>query len=254
MRLVVAALLCAAALPLAAQEQEIEQILLPVGPSVVMCARNSRYETRLIVYNQNERAVKPLCAGDACGGTIGAAAGQEIAGTTSMVPLPTFLYLPKGEADRLRMSLVVESGDRDHPEDHSFAELPIVRASDFRDSKMTFVGVRMDPGFRQTLRIFGLDGNAFGQVMVRAYDLATEELIYEEPHWLWPLSDEKTDSGKSLRPSFTMECDLSAELPHLLNGQHVRIELEPLTEGTKFWAFVSVTNNKTQHFYTVTPR
>ena len=30
--------------------------------------------------------------------------------------------------------------------------------------------------------------------------------------------------------------------------------VEPLSEGLKFWAFVSVTNNKTQHFYTIVPR
>lgn len=38
------------------------------------------------------------------------------------------------------------------------------------------------------------------------------------------------------------------------NGQKVRVEIEPLTPGLKYWAFLSVTNNKTQHFYTVTAR
>jgi hypothetical protein len=117
---------------------------------------------------------------------------------------------------------------------------------------VTFVGVRMDEGYRQTVRIFGLDGSSFAQVQVRAYDLATEELLYDEPMWLWPLSGERNEQGQALRPSFTMECDLSSEIP--ASGRHVRIEIEPLTEGMKFWAFVSVTNNKTQQFYTVVPR
>ena len=38
------------------------------------------------------------------------------------------------------------------------------------------------------------------------------------------------------------------------NGQKVRIELEPLTEGMKYWSIISITNNRTQHFYTVLPR
>jgi hypothetical protein len=66
------------------------------------------------------------------------------------------------------------------------------------------------------------------------------------------LSNERNDQGLALRPSFSMECDLSSDIP--ANGRHVRIEIEPLSEGLKFWAFVSVTNNKTQHFYTVVPR
>ncbi len=249
MRFAFAPLLLMVALPVAAQE--MEQILLPVSPSVVMCAWNSRYETRLIVYNQNESAVRPLCADDGCG-TIPAAAGREITGGVQALPLPSFLFLPKGDADKLRMSLLVESGDRDYPENHSFAELPIVRASEFRDTKITFVGVRLDPGFRQTVRIFGLDGTQFGQVAVRVYDLATDKLLYDEPMLLAPLSGEQNESGQALRPSFSMECDLSGAIP--LTGGQVRIELEPLTEGLKFWAFVSVTSNKTQHFYTVVPR
>src|SRR4051812_2802111 len=175
-----ALLLCALALPVAAQE--MEQVLLPVAPSVVMCAYNSRYDTHLVVYNQNARKVKAACAGDGCG-EIGASRGEEIAGNASSVPLPTFLYVPKADANGLRMSLIVESGDRDNLDDHSFAELPIVRASEFVSSKMSFVGVRMDPGFRQTVRIFGLDGTTYGTVQVRVYDLVTEQLVYDEAMW-----------------------------------------------------------------------
>ena len=44
-------------------------------------------------------------------------------------------------------------------------------------------------------------------------------------------------------------------LRHILRRhRNVRVEIEPLTEGTKFWAFMSITNNKTQQFHTITPR
>ena len=251
MRIVLASLLCAIALPLFADD--VEAVLLPIEPSIVMCAYNSRFETRLVMYNQNERAVQPACAGDVCG-TVEPSAGREIVGEQKRVPLPTFLYLPKSEVDRLRMSLVVEASDRDHLDERAFTELPIARESDFRDTKLSIVGVRMDQGFRQTLRIFGLDGNTYGIVMVSAIDLATNEILYWEPHVLWPLSDEQAGNGRALRPSFTMECDLSREIPQYLDGRNVRVELEPMTDGLKFWAFVSITNNKTQQFYTITPR
>jgi hypothetical protein len=250
MRIIVASLVCALALPLAAQETE--QLLLPVEPSVMFCSHNARYDTRLVVYNQNAGPVKMLCADDECG-AVGSAAGKEIDGTEESYAAPTFLYLPKSQAEGLRMSLVVESSVRGQEANHSFAELPIARASDFREGKMSIVGVRMDPGFRQTLRIFGLDGG-YSSVMVRAYDLMTDQLLYEEPHLLYQQSYERTASGMPLRPSLSIECDLSAELPALLNGQYVRIELESLTPGLKFWSFVTFTNNITQHFYTITPR
>jgi len=81
MRIVaLASLLCALALPMFAQE--MEQVLLPVAPSLVMCAYNSRYDTHLVVYNQNARKVKTDCAGDGCG-EVGATAGREITGNAS---------------------------------------------------------------------------------------------------------------------------------------------------------------------------
>lgn len=249
MRLGIALLTCALALPLCADE--VEQLLLPVAPSVVMCARNSRYETRLVAYNQNERAVQPRCADDGCG-AIPPRAGREIHGGPNAAPIPSFLYLPKSEADHLRLSLVVESGERDHPENNSFAELPVVRASEFREGIVNVVGVRLDAGYRQTVRIYGLDGSQYGEVMLRVYDLDTGDFLAQWMYHLWPLSDERNADGLALRPSFGMECDMSSVIPS--NGQNVRVELEPLTPGLKFWAFVSVTNNVTQHFYTITPR
>ena len=251
MRMTLAFVLCALALPLLAQETEA--VLLPIEPSVVMCAYNSRFETRLVVFNQNEHAVRTACAGDVCG-SFDVEEGREISGLQKQVPLPTFLYLPKSDVDRLRMSLVVEASDRDHLDERSFTELPVARASDFTNKTINIVGVRMDPGFRQTLRIFGLDGNSAGEVMVRAYDLKSGWLLYEDPHWVWPLSAEQNADGQAMRPSFTMECDLSKELPDYLDGRNVRVELEPMTEGLRIWGFVSITNNKTQGFYTITPR
>lgn len=249
MRLGIVLLACAVAVPVCADE--VEQLLLPVAPSVVMCARNSRYETRLVVYNQNERAVQPRCAEDGCG-AIAPKAGREIHGGPNAAPIPSFLFLPKSEADHLRLSLVVESGERDHPENNSFAELPVVRSSEFREGIVNVVGVRLDAGYRQTVRIYGLDGTQYGEVMLRVYDLDTGDFLAQWMYHLWPLSDERNEDGLALRPSFGMECDMSSVIPS--NGQNVRVELEPLTPGLKFWAFVSVTNNVTQHFYTITPR
>lgn len=231
---------------------ETERILLPIAPSVVHCGYDSRYETRLLAYNDGEKHVGRMCVNGECGslepGTAREFSGQFAGG----LPLPVWIDLPRAEAETMRMSLLVESSERSRPAGRSFTEIPVVRESEFRDVRMQFVGVRMDPGFRQTIRIYGLDSHARGEVMMRVFSLETGEEVHSCIHELWPVSFEAGDGGLAKHPSFGMECDMSEHV--LAYGQKVRIELEPVTPGLRYWAFMSITNNETQHFYTVLPR
>ncbi|MBV9494348.1 MAG: hypothetical protein JOZ54_08875, partial [Acidobacteria bacterium] len=162
--------------PLAAAD--LEQFMLPIAPSVTTCALNSRYESRLVVYNDQSSAVKSFCADGDCG-ALAAKSGMEMTGPDAgPTPRPRFLYVPKDVADHLRMSLLVESMDMDHPEDRSYSELPIVRASDFTHGKVQLL-VRVDPGFRQGLRIYSLDGHQATRVIMRVYTLESNELMRE---------------------------------------------------------------------------
>jgi hypothetical protein len=239
----------ALAFPLAAQEYE--QLMLPVAPSLVYCAYESRYETRLVAYNDHAVASSRVCENDRCH-DLAPKSGREITNVESAgTPLPVFLYVPKETAGSLRMSLMVEASDRAKLDERGFTELPIARASDFTEGKLQLVGLRMDPGFRQTVRMFGLDGAMSGWVMMKVYRLDSNEMLFEWPFYIGPISNEMTSDGKQLRPAFGMECDMSAYLHSY--GQKVRIDLESMTPGLKYWAFISVTNNKTQHFYTVLP-
>ena len=68
------------------------------------------------------------------------------------------------------------------------------------------------------------------------------------------MSSETNRLGLPLRPSFGMECDMSTHLRQIENALRVRIEIESMTPGFRFASFTSVTNNVTQHFYTVMPR
>lgn len=244
------ALFVLAAVPLIAQE-EYEQVMLPIAPSVVACGYHSQYDTRLLVFNDNDRAVDRICTDDESCRALAPKTAVEVTGPDAGgLPLPTFLYLPKSAAAGLRMSLVVESRNREHPEERSYTEIPVVRASDFRSDHLNFF-LRMEPGFRQTVRIYGLDGHAYAQVKMRVYSL---EGGYPQSYWLhelYPVGPWANAEGLQAGPSFGMECDLSEYIP--ADGRQVRIELTPVTPG-KYWGFLSVTNNKTQHFYTVLPR
>ncbi|MFP5246636.1 MAG: hypothetical protein ACLGH0_08070 [Thermoanaerobaculia bacterium] len=242
-------LLLVFALPVFAADYE--QVMLPIAPSVVHCAYESRYETRLMAYNGDEVALGRLCTEGRCR-DVNPNTGTEISGDfAGGLPLPAFVYVPKEIAAGMRMSLVVESSERSRLDERAYTELPIVRASDFREGKMQLIGVRMDPEFRQTIRMYGLDGTQSSNVMMRVFSLETGEKVHECIHYIGPLTSETTAEGLQLRPAFGMECDMSEHVPAY--GQKVRIELESMTPGLKYWAFMSITNNKTQHFYTVLP-
>ena len=249
MRSVLALLVLSSALPLAAADYE--QLLLPIAPSVVHCAHDSRFETRLLAFNTNEHGRTSVCTDRECGELAPMGAKEFLGDDAGGTPLPAYIYLPKNAADDLELSIVVESSHIDRIEERSFTELPVIRTSEFRSGKMQFIGVRMDPEFRQSIRMYGLDGSSFAVVMMRVYSLESGELLHECEHLLMPIGE--TDAqGLHTRPSFSMECDMSEHVA--ANGQKVRIELEPVTEGLKYWALISVTNNRTQGFYTVLPR
>jgi hypothetical protein len=166
-------------------------------------------------------------------------------------PQPSYIYLPKADAAQLRLMLQTESGSINRDEERRFfTELPIVRDSDFKTGKMQFVGVRIDPNWRQSLRLYGLDGRDVADIVMRVYSMESGALMKEDTFHLWPLAW-ANDLGLEAAPSFAMECDLSED-PSLI-GHVVRIELEPVKAETRYWSFLSMTSNRTQHFYTQMP-
>ena len=249
MRSVLALLVLSFALPLAADEYE--QLLLPIAPSVVHCAKDSRFETRLMAFNGNEHASTRLCTDTECSELEPMGAKEFTGIDAGGTPLPAYVYLPKSAADAMQLSIFIESSHMDRREERAFTEVPVIRTSDFRTGKIQFLGVRMDPEFRQSIRMYGLDGSQYGVLMMRVYSLETGELLHECEHLLVPIGGKDAD-GRDMRPSFSMECDMSEHVES--NGQKVRIELEPVTPGLKYWSIISITNNRTQHFYTVLPR
>lgn len=216
---------------------ELETIMLPIQPSVVLCGYHSQFETSLLVYNDDVRLSQ----------TFGLApkTGSVVTGEIDLVPLPTLLRVPAAEAAKMQMSLLVESIDRDVPERRSYSEIPVVRERDWKTGPIQIAGVRIDEGFRQTLRIYAADERPV-EVAVRVYPLHSSYPLDYNGGWRYLLRSHEADS-----PAFNMECNLN-DLYEA--GQQVRIEITPLTEGARIWAFVSVTNNVTQDFYTVLPR
>jgi len=56
------------------------------------------------------------------------------------------------------------------------------------------------------------------------------------------------------RPGYIEIGGITDNLPELPNVRELRLEIEPLTAGLRYWAFVSTTNNATQQVTLITPQ
>jgi hypothetical protein len=60
------------------------------------------------------------------------------------------------------------------------------------------------------------------------------------------------NAGLPFKPGYA-QIDFSTRFPTASQYSRLRIEIEPLAGTTRYWAFVSITNNETQHVTLVTP-
>ncbi len=137
-------------------------------------------------------------------------------------------------------------------------EVPVVREGEFRTKNLTLLDIPTGDGFRQVLRVYDLDGSRIEQVNIRVYRL--------DPTVVVPFSAQAdTLLGERLMsfqiagpnfspiyPGYVEVSDLTAIGP-LSGTERVRIDIEPVTPGLRYWAFVAVVNNDTQHLTVISP-
>jgi hypothetical protein len=153
-------------------------------------------------------------------------------------------YVPKGErglAGSLRVWEVSKQSSN-----HG-VEIPVVRPEDFDERSIALVDVPNDPHFRLTLRVYALNrGPAFVNV---TYGGKSEQLPLQ-------FSDDIYQPGYAVYTGFTPPPGGQVPTPPFMN---VLVEVPPgpggaVIPGTPIWAFITVTNNETQHITTVTPQ
>jgi hypothetical protein len=167
------------------------------------------------------------------------------------------IYLDPATADGVGLGLRFR--DLSRQATTAGTELPVPREDAFRGSKFSLLDVPVTGGFRQTLRIYELDGTAREAVVrVRAYRLAADfTQPYDDPDALLgettlPLQFMPLDDVLVLHPGYAEVTDLSTVAP-LGDAERLRLEIEPVTPGLKLWAFVTVIHNETQHATVITP-
>ncbi|HEY2325719.1 MAG TPA: hypothetical protein VGJ82_22880 [Thermoanaerobaculia bacterium] len=147
----------------------------------------------------------------------------------------SFLYVLKTAVDNV--DLVVHVRDDAHPAD-SNVDLPVVRARDFHPN-IRLLDVPIASSVRSMLRVYG---DHAGTVTVRTLDASGNQIGTTSLQ----LAGDFVANGFVITPA-------TAALPVYFDGQSsVMLDITSDT-GAPIWAFVSVTNNDTQHINVIVP-
>lgn len=225
-----------------------ERILIPVfydGPG----AHGSMWTTEVSMRNNNPHRVEPWRGHDTFD-PIPAGTPLLHFGTGVSAPTGIFLIVPREAGADLKFNALIR--DVSGEQTGWGTEIPIVRESDFSLGPIELLNVPLAPGYRRTLRIYSLSSMPH-LVLVKVYsmerghpiDQTFVNLVSEDPCV-------SLVSCASERPSVAV-LDLNQTFPRLDVSGHVGITIDRYA-GPAAWAFVSVTNNKTQHVTVISPQ
>jgi hypothetical protein len=154
-------------------------------------------------------------------------------------------FVPKGDKSIAASLRVWETSKQ--AENHG-VEIPVVRREDFSEESVALLNVPVDPKFRLTMRIYGLNrGTNFVNVSFGNRSMQV------------PLQPGRT----IFEPSYAIVTDFApADTAPPSSRQHDMTVLVDVPRGpggvnipgTPIWAFITVTNNVTQHITTITPQ
>lgn len=264
-RSVVALLLAAVVISGEVQAQEVvEKVLIPVVTfDPVPGANGSLWDTELVVTNTSPSAIRVHgvlerdCQGLPC------------TNVETVPPKTTMAIFPIGGSDRLAALIRVEGAsesvffnlrvrDLSRQSETWGTQLPVVRERDLRTGMTVLANIPVQDQFRQTLRIYGMAGDAGAELRLRLYEIRPGELgsalptpdslLGEKVVTLRPPIGGEGDQS----PQYLELSDLTQIGPLGTTGR-VLLHVEPVTIGLRYWALLSVTHNATQHVTTIAP-
>lgn len=250
-----------------------EKVLIPVEPFVGLTgAAGTEFRTRLDAWSP--APFRYYFGGDAI----------QTFDATRLIPAPVvtpsqprselgrLLYIEKSAVDGVSLELTLDSrpaGEAAHLA--RVDSVPVARERDFRTGTSAFPHVPFSvvyltdevlrqpfAQYRHTLRIYDVDLRGDAAVRIRVFFTNTGGGGMLIKDGVVPL-DRRNGSDPSYPyyavvdlDTFFSSCNpFSAHTPCL--GMDTRIELEPVTPGARYWAFVSLTNNFTQEVTILAP-
>lgn len=234
-----------------------DRLLLPLFLPPIYGAYGSQFLTYVSMWNagQTDMVVYgapqvPMCHLEPCLSTANTfLPSRPIAETTAFIPTGTaaapgrFIYVGKGSSGLLAATLRVQ--DISRQAQTWGTQIPVVPDGDFRSSLTALIDVPYDVRFRNTLRIYG---DRDGTVSVRIVQATPPAGTVTES--TLPL----TSGATIFDPSYASFSEFPPPL-FIPSGvvARMRIEITP-SAPLHIWAFVSATNNQTQHITVITPQ
>lgn len=159
----------------------------------------------------------------------------------------TVLWLesPDGsDSEGLNVSYSLRVVDLSRTATAAGTEVPVVRERALRSTTIHLLNVPTDSRFRTALRIFEMN-LATADFRVHVFDQQSGAQLFEQvvtttTHGVTP---------QEFTPGFAEMSDLVSA-----GANPIRVEIEPLSAGAAFWAYVSITNNDSQQITLVTPQ
>ena len=246
-------------------EEGYEQVLLPLYfEELADGAGGTRWATYFRMRNNGPDPVRfapyPCPAGQVCPPVFPL--------TTTLVPgrtyhgLPPAYGQPAGNPSRLfyvsrdgaqQLSFGARIADLSRDALNAGTEIPVLREDDVLMRQAQLFEVPMNPNFRVLLRLYDV-AQSTSRFRVALYKEAAGDATPAL------FTQELTISTPQSGPFRTEAAYGQFDVTSLLNLDSVqwppavRIEITPLTAGSRYWAFASLTNNTTQHVTLVTPQ
>lgn len=245
-------------------EAAYEAVLLPVYlDEVVHGGHGSRWQTDLWIRNGGHTAAMlgpwPCPEGHACPPVFpwtftlepGAALHNLPEGFANEPSNPgRVLWVSRNAAADVAFGLRI--GDRSRSDANAGTELPVVRESELLRRPAQLFDVPLDAHHRVLLRVYDLAyTTAHYRVTLYAQNGAMHEPVHSVTLTAWT-----PQAGEFRTETAYAQFDVSEllRLDHRQWPPSVRIEVVPLTPGSRYWTFASITNNQTQLVTAVTPQ
>ena len=243
-----------------AAAQEFRRFLLPVSIGGELRGANGAvWRDLFTVANVSQMPLRfgtDIRPGIACGN--GPCVPEIPAGEAFNVPLaldfprrvPAVLFHVRSDSARpVGLSLRISS----RPDDLG-TQLPIVSEEEFRTGVASLMIVHTsDERYRTLLRLYDPDAVPGRALRVRAYALFTGRLVADRVIALsvpeQPVAETPFYPGYAevaIDQAFVFDTTVRAGAP-------LRLEVEPVADGQRFWAMATMTSNATNQFLLVTP-
>ncbi|HUF19072.1 MAG TPA: hypothetical protein VMS12_13585 [Thermoanaerobaculia bacterium] len=246
------------------ERPDYELVLLPLNVKNIPGAHGSVWTSVFTIFNAGTSAAKYYPEGITCPFTclppntlIG-----EIAPLRTLRPDTNFgppqrgpgalFYLERTTADQIGVSL--RSQDLSRQSETFGTEIPVVRENELKNGELYLSTAPPLAGFRQMLRIYEVDRPPSAEFFVQFFNHDGEVVNELVVSTRWP-EEEAIPAGFYSSPGYAEVPGLELLLPpDQMGGRGASVIIRPMTEGVRYWGFVSVTHDQTQHVTILTPQ